>query len=754
MERSGATLDMRLTGADRPAAGGHAPSSSSPSSSAPARKRAPRKAASLENAGNGSGNASGSGSGLGGVSGGRLSGGGGNGGGGGKGGGRKGGRGKSRAKRQGGGISRLLKRGLYWGFVLCIWGGIAGVGVLIYYAAYLPPTSEWKVPQRPPNVRIVAADGTLMANRGDTGGEAVRLEQLPPYLPQAVIAIEDRRFYSHFGLDPLGLGRAVLTNITSGRLVQGGSTLTQQLAKNLFLEPDRTLRRKVQEAVLALWLETNYSKDEILEMYLNRVYFGAGAYGVDAAARRYFGKSARLISVSEAATLAGLLKAPSRYAPTRNPDLAQERATTVLAAMAEEGYLTDTEARDAIAAPLRVVTHHTSASENYVADWVMELLPGYVGAIEDDIVVDTTIDLGLQIIAEDSLRRALSEEGAKLGVGQGAIVTLDGSGAVKALVGGRDYAQSQFNRAVNARRQPGSAFKPFVYLAALERGLTPATVRVDEPVKIGKWAPKNYTKTYRGPVTLTEALSLSLNTVAARLAEEVGPRAIIRTARKLGITSPLASNLSISLGTSEVTPLEIAAGYTPFSNGGYAVVPHVIRQIRTLEGKVLYARTGDGAGRVIDHATLADMNMMMAQTLTTGTGKIANLPGRPAGGKTGTSQDFRDGWFIGYTGTLTTAVWLGNDDNSPTKRATGGSLPAKVWKDVMQAGHQGLPVASLPGVSDRPVQVAEPAAAPLDMPMRDIPAEGDPSRRLPPMRDSGGGGGGGPLDLLNRIFGG
>ncbi len=712
-DRTGGTLDMRLTKADRPGAVGKKPA-----------RPASAKRGSGQSGGSGGGSRRKTGS------------------------ARKRTR-STRARR--GGLGGFLRRVAYWSVVLCIWGGIAGIGVLGYYAAYLPPTSEWKVPQRPPNVRIVAADGTLVANRGDTGGEAVRLEQLPPYLPQAVIAIEDRRFHSHFGLDPIGLARAMVTNVTTGRLVQGGSTLTQQLAKNLFLEPDRTLKRKVQEAVLALWLEANHSKEEILEMYLNRVYLGAGAYGVDAAARRYFDKSARMLNVAEAATLAGLLKAPSRYAPTRNPDLAAARAATVLAAMAEEGYLTEREATDAIAAPMRVVTHHTSASENYVADWVMELLPSYVGGIEQDIIVDTTIDLGLQIVAEDALRRTLADEGTKRGVEQGAIVTLDRSGAVKALVGGRDYARSQFNRAVNAHRQPGSAFKPFVYLAALERGLTPNTMRVDEPVRIGKWAPKNYSKSYRGPVSLTEALSLSLNTVAAKLADEVGPRAIIRSARKLGITSPMQSNLSIALGTSEVTPLEIAAAYVPFSNGGYAIVPHVIRSIRTSDGKLLYARQGDGAGRVIDHSTLSDMNMMMAETLLTGTGRAAQLEGRPAGGKTGTSQDFRDGWFIGYTGTFTTAVWLGNDNNSPTKRATGGSLPAKIWKEVMTAGHQGLAVAGLPGVSDRPLTVAQPARNP-NAPVPVAPAEGVPDRRLPPMRDDAQGGG--PLDLLNRIFGG
>ncbi|GGF03162.1 penicillin-binding protein [Stappia taiwanensis] len=645
------------------------------------------------------------------------------------------------------GLGRLVRRGAYWSAVLGIWAVIAVVGVLGYYAAHLPPTSEWQVPQRPPNVRIVSADGTLMANRGDTGGEAVRLEQLPPYLPQAVIAIEDRRFRSHPGLDPIGLARAMVTNLTSGRLVQGGSTLTQQLAKNLFLQPDRTLKRKVQEAILAIWLEATYSKDEILEMYLNRVYFGAGAYGVDAAARRYFGKSARMVNLAEAATIAGLLKAPSRYAPTRNPDLADERAGTVLMAMAEEGYITAAEARDAIAAPTRVVTHHTSASENYVADWVMDLLPGYVGAIDQDITVSTTIDLGQQIVAEDALRRALAEDGAKRGVKQGAVVTLDGSGAVKALVGGRDYATSQFNRAVNAHRQPGSAFKPFVYLAALESGLTPDTVRVDEPIRFGKWAPRNYSKSYQGPVTLARALALSLNTVAARLAHEVGPRHVIRTARRLGITSPLAANLSLSLGTSEVTPLEIAAAYVPFSNGGYGVVPHVIRSIRGSDGTLLYSRTGGGPGRVIEPGLLASMNAMMADTLTIGTGRKAQLTDRPAGGKTGTSQDFRDGWFIGYTGSLTTAVWLGNDDNSPTKRATGGSLPAKIWKEVMSAAHQGLPVAGLPGVRTHPLQVAKPTTA-VPVPASRDQAEGDPERRrLAPME-------GGSRSLLDRIFGG
>ncbi|MEM9633032.1 MAG: transglycosylase domain-containing protein [Pseudomonadota bacterium] len=650
-------------------------------------------------------------------------------------------------------LGRLFKRGVYWSAVLGIWGAIAVVCIVGYYAAFLPPTSEWQVPARPPNVKIVASNGQLVANRGDTGGEAVRLEQLPPYLPNAVIAIEDRRFRSHFGIDPIGLARAFYTNLTTGRLAQGGSTLTQQLAKNLFLEPDRTIKRKIQELVLAFWLEAKYSKDEILEMYLNRVYLGSGAYGVDAAARRYFGKSARLMTVAEAATIAGLLKAPSRYSPARNPDLAEDRAQLVLAAMHEEGYINSDEAKNAIAAPAKVVRRYTTASENYVADYVMDVLPHYVGSIESDIIVDTTIDPDIQRAAETALRSALTENRQKLGVSQGAVVTLDTAGAVKALVGGADYSKSQFNRAVYAKRQPGSAFKPFVYLAALENGLTPQSVRQDQPITIGGWSPKNYTKEHYGPVTLTRALSLSLNTVAARLAHEVGAGTVASTAKRLGINSELKKNLSLSLGTSEVTPLEIAAAYVPFSNGGYGVLPHVIRRIKTVDGKTLYSRSGDGRGRVVNRQQVGNMNLMMSETLLTGTGRKARLDsGRPAGGKTGTSQDFRDAWFIGYTGNLTTAVWFGNDDNSPTRKATGGTLPALVWKDVMDAAHNDLPVADLPGVPNLPANVAAPRK-PIPGGQETVGSGSDP---IPPAPIGGGEGGErrGPLNLLRNLFGG
>ncbi|MBO0347211.1 penicillin-binding protein [Roseibium sp. CAU 1637] len=664
-------------------------------------------------------------------------------------GGNRNGRRKTKRSRkssgQGGFLLRGIRRLIYWGLVLGLWGGIVAAGIVVYYAAYLPPTSEWQVPQRPPNVKIISATGGLIANRGDTGGEAVRLEQLPPYLANAVIAIEDRRFRYHFGVDPIGLARALVTNLTRGGVVQGGSTLTQQLAKNLFLEQDRTIKRKIQELVMSFWLEANFSKDEILEMYLNRVYLGAGAYGVDAASRRYFSKSARSISVAEAATLAGLLKAPSRYSPARNPDLAEERAQVVLAAMNEEGYITDDEAKNAIAFPAKVVRRHTTASENYVADWVMDVLPHYVGSITTDIVVDTTIDMTMQHNAERALREAITENGEKYRVGQGAIVTLDTAGAVKALVGGLDYGKSQFNRAVNAQRQPGSSFKPFVYLAALESGMTPDTVREDRPVNFNGWSPQNYSKNYYGAVTLTQALSMSLNTVAAQLANEVGPKAVARTAKKLGITSQMSNNLSIALGTSEVSPLEIASAYVPFSNGGYGVIPHVVRRITTMDGKLLYSRKGGGLGRVISRQHLSEMNLMMAQTLVTGTGKKAMLQNhRPAGGKTGTSQDFRDGWFIGYTGHLTTAVWLGNDNNSPTKKATGGSLPATIWKTVMDEDHTDFAVADLPGVPQGMMtgaRQARPPSPPSNVGTGSKPLLPEPMRR-------------GPLDLLKSLFGG
>lgn len=633
----------------------------------------------------------------------------------------------------------------YWGAVLGVWGLIAFGALLGFYAAYLPPASEWEVPQRPPNVQILAAGGELIGNRGDTGGEAIRLEQVPPYLPEAVIAIEDRRFYSHFGVDPIGLARAMLTNVTAGRLVQGGSTLSQQLAKNLFLKPERTLKRKMQEVVLALWLEKNYSKDEIIELYLNRVYFGAGAYGVDAAARRYYNKTARTLTIAEAAVLAGVLKSPTNYSPKNNPDRAEKRAQIVLMAMNREGFITEAEAANALASPAAIsAARQTRGSEHYVADYALSEVKRILGDIGGDLVVDTTIDLTLQQTGEAVIRQALDTSGKKRGVSQGALVAIDGNGRIKALVGGRDYGKSQFNRAVSAKRQPGSAFKPFVYLTALEQGFTPKTVRLDAPIRIGNWTPTNYDRKYRGKVTLTTALAKSLNTVAATTAHTVGPKNVVKTAQRLGITSKLRAHPSLALGTSEVTPLELTAAYVPFSNGGFGILPHIVRRIASKDGKVLYERDGSGPGRVIKAKHLGMMNHMLAQALIVGTGKKASLKNRPAAGKTGTTQDLRDAWFVGYTGHLTAGIWYGNDNGSASKSATGGSLPAQSWRVFMTAAHDGLPAAALPGndftvtADIRPVNRSTEAAA---------TGSGEQSPVLPPKPRKLPG-------ILQRIFGG
>jgi len=598
--------------------------------------------------------------------------------------------------RSGRGLFGVLGRLVYWCFVLAIWGGIAVAGVVIYYGAKMPAATTWSVPDRAPNIKIVSVDGNLIANRGTSGGEAVSLREMSPYIPKAVVAIEDRRFYSHFGIDPIGLSRAMVTNLLGRHFSQGGSTLTQQLAKNLFLTPDRTLERKVQEVLLALWLEHKHTKDQILEMYLNRVYFGSGAYGVEAASRRYFGKSARDVTLAEAALLAGLLKAPSRLSPARDPKAAEDRSQLVLAAMRDEGMISAKELTTAMSAPATRAPSYWTGSENYVADTVMEELPDLIGDVRSDIVVDTTVDLTLQKLAEKSIRRLIDESGKKLNVTQGALVSIDDSGAVRAMVGGYDYATSQFDRVSEARRQPGSAFKPFVYMAALEAGRTPDSVRNDAPIKIGNWTPDNYGGKYYGKVTLATALAKSLNSVAAQLTMEVGPSAVIEAAHRMGIQSDLQTNTAIALGTSEVTPLELTSAYVPFANGGYRPEVHFIRRITTTAGKVLYENNGGSAPRVVKPEVVGMMNAMMTGTVETGTAKKAAFAW-PSAGKTGTSQNSRDAWFVGYTANLTTGVWFGNDDGSPMKKVTGGALPAQAWHEFMVAAHEGVPVRPLPG---------------------------------------------------------
>jgi penicillin-binding protein 1A len=526
----------------------------------------------------------------------------------------------------------------------------------------------------------------------------VRIDELPPYVPQAVIAIEDRRFYSHFGVDPIGIARALYTNYTAGRTVQGGSTITQQLAKNLFLKPERTLERKVQEAILALWLESRYSKDEILQLYVNRVYFGAGATGIDKAAEKFFGKSARDVSLGEAAVLAGVLKAPSRYNPISSTELANERAREVLKDMVRAGFITQEEA-DAtgkVTASRQARSSYVPA-KRYVLDFVSESLPDLIGRLDTSVVIETTIDKSIQQTAERALRAELASTGKANRASEAAMVVLDTTGAVRAMIGGRSYAHSQFNRAVKAKRQPGSAFKPFVYLTAIDAGMTPRTRKVDEPVRFGDWSPQNYRPQHLGPVTLTTALSKSINTVAAKLAVELGPENVAATARRLGISSPLAANASIALGTSEVSLLELTTAYVPFANGGSGVLPHVVTRITTRDGDVLYERKGGGPGQVVSFSSVGAMNYMMRQVVIDGTGRAAAVRGHETAGKTGTSQDYRDAWFIGYTSHLIAGVWVGNDDNTPTKRVTGGSMPARIFAAVMNPAHAHLEPVPLPG---------------------------------------------------------
>ncbi len=641
-----------------------------------------------------------------------------------------------------------LRRLVYWSLVLGLWAVIAAVGIIAFAVSTLPPIQSLEVPKRPPTVEIAGTDGRTLVMRGEMSGRDVSIKELPTYLPRAFVAIEDRRFFSHYGVDPIGLLRATAANVLHRGVSQGGSTLTQQLAKNLFLTQQRTLWRKMQEAVLALWLERKFSKTEILELYLNRVYFGSGAYGVEAAAQKYFGKPAREVKIAEAAMLAGLVKSPSRLAPSRNPDGAARRAQAVLTAMTELGFVTETMAKAALAQPARAVKP-AGGSINYVADWIMDVLDDLVGRVDQDLVVETSIDPVLQAAAEKALVDELALKGQKFDVAQGAVVAVTPEGAVRAMVGGKNYAESQFNRAVAAKRQPGSAFKPFVYLTALERGLTPDSVREDKPVALKGWKPENYGHEYHGPVTLTQALAHSLNTVSVRLTLEVGPAAVAKTAYRLGIASKLDANPSLALGTSEVSLLELTCAYAPFANGGNAITPHVVERVRTRAGKMLYARAPQPLGRIIEPRYVAMMNAMMRETLVSGTAQKAQFPGWPAAGKTGTSQDFRDAWFIGYTGHLVTGVWVGNDNSSPTKKATGGSIPVDVWSQFMRAAHQGVAVASLPGLAgNASFASALPNAAPNPTSEGQVGAQAGSQAVRPQPIDRG-------LDgwFLDRLFG-
>jgi penicillin-binding protein 1A len=579
--------------------------------------------------------------------------------------------------------------------LLGLWAAIFCATALGYFALTLPDTGELTRGERRPSITMLAADGSLLTTYGDLFGQPLTLKEMSPYLPKAVIATEDHRFYSHFGIDPIGLARALFANISAGHVVQGGSTITQQLAKNLFLTPERSLTRKIRETLLALWLEHRFSKDQILEIYLNRVYLGAGTYGVDAAAHRYFQKSARRINLYESAVIAGLLKAPTRFNPTRDRDKTAARATQVLAKMVEARYITETQSAAAIkgGSSLAAVAV-TRPGARYFADWVAEQLGEFTETTRDLTVV-TTLDPRMQAEAEAAISDLLARQGGKMATRQGALVAMAPNGAVRAMVGGRDYGESQFNRATQAQRQPGSAFKPFVYLAGLEAGLQPTDVFIDAPISVGNWQPRDFAGHYQGEMSFAEGLAQSINTIAVQVAQRAGVRNVVAVARRLGISSPLTAEPSLALGTNEVNLIELVSAYAPFVNDGNGVWAHGITEIRDSSGKIVFRRAGSGLGQVVSPRLAGTMNEMLSAVIGHGTGKSAALP-RPAAGKTGTTQDYRDAWFIGYTADLVAGVWLGNDDNSPMNKVTGGSLPAQAWRRFMLAATRSMPVRALP----------------------------------------------------------
>jgi penicillin-binding protein 1A len=594
-----------------------------------------------------------------------------------------------------------------WVLALGVWAGLAAACVIGWYAYELPPIDDLMSSTRRPGVTVLASDGTVLATSGEYYGTPYAVQDLPPYLSAAVIAIEDRRFYDHFGVDLRGLARAMWVNVRAGHKVQGGSTITQQVAKNVFLTPERTLKRKIQEALLAVWLERRFTKAQILSIYLNRVYLGAGAYGVDAAAQRYFGKTAPEVSLHEAAVIAGLLRSPTHYSPARDPAASAARAHVVLVTMVDVGFITPEQQKQADAEMTTIAQAASPRPGPYFTDWVLDQLPSYVN-VDRDLVIATTFDPAIQAQVDKTLAATLAADGPKRKATQAAAIVMSQDGAVRAMAGGPSYAQSQFNRATQSVRQPGSAFKLFTYLAALEAGDTPDTIVLDAPYTIGDWSPHNFEKGFRGEITLAEALAHSVNTAAARLIVEVGPKRAIQMARRLGISAPLANDATLALGSSGVSLIELTGAYASVANGGQGVWPYGISEIRDRSGNILWKRSGSGPVRVLDDQIVAEMDQMLQGVIDHGTAKAANfMPG--LAGKTGTTSDFRDAWFIGYAGGLTTGVWVGNDDNSPMERETGGDMPAKAWRQIMQAAVK-IPAAEA-AVAPEPVsEPAEPVA--------------------------------------------
>ena len=592
-----------------------------------------------------------------------------------------------------------LQAVLYWSAVVGVWGLIALVAFFAVFATDLPDTSKMFDVKRQASISYLDRSGGLIAVRGSQFAPPVNLDELPSYVPAAFVSIEDKRFYHHFGFDLWGITRSVFADLKAGHTVQGASTITQQLARNLFLNPNQNIRRKAQELILAVWLEHKFSKKQILALYLNRVYFGEGAYGIEAASQRYFNKPASQLTLGESALLAGLMKGPSRYSPVSATDRAARRASVVLNTMVKTHAITAEQRDAAFREPVHVSATLASQKAQYYVDWVDQQVRALVGQPVEDLVVETTLDLPIQINAEHAVRTVIERDAKARGVSQAALVAMDGEGRIRAYVGGGDYVASQFDRASQAQRQAGSSFKPFVYLTAMEAGRTPDTPVVDEPLTIGNWSPHNFTNKYLGPITLQGAFAESVNTVAARLANEVGTATVAQTAHRLGITSDIQTGPSMALGAVEVSPLEMAQAYSAFGNGGLRTKGYGIERIRTATGRVLYDHNLGLAPRtrVINQPALGEIIQIMRQVLISGTGVRAKVPGRDLAGKTGTTSDYRDAWFVGYTGGFTAAVWTGRDDNTPMKRVTGGSAPADIWKMFMAASLPRLNVQAIPG---------------------------------------------------------
>lgn len=550
---------------------------------------------------------------------------------------------------------------------------------------------------REPSIEYADASGDVIAVRGPNYGHAVRLADLPPHVVNAFIAAEDKRFLTHEGFDAVAIVRATLSNVRAGHTVQGASTITQQLVKNLFLTPDQTLKRKAQEARLAYELESMLTKSEILELYLNRIYLGAGAYGIDAAAHTYFNTTPENLTIAEAAMLAAFPKAPSRFANTADTPAAKQRQIYVLDQMVEARFITPEQGEAAQRQDLHFASDRPDAFSGHALDYAYDQVHDLLSDPPPDLVVTLTLDLDLQRETQRAVETGLREMGEAKRASEAAALLIAPSGAIRAMVGGKDYAKSQFNRAVQARRQPGSAFKMFVYAAALEAGLRPGTVRYDEPISIGAWRPRNYGSDYRGAVTLSEALAESLNTVAAEVGNEIGIDKVTALARRFGIRTQLHNYPSVALGSDEVTLLDITTGYGVLAKGGLRMAPYIVEKIANTRGDILYQRPASASPRLYDETLAEDMTGMLNRVVVQGTGRAAQVAGWDVAGKTGTSQDWRDAWFIGYTTRYVGGVWVGNDNDRPMVKVTGGELPARIWSVMMTAALKGIAPEPLPG---------------------------------------------------------